>query len=86
MKESSGTAFMIYGLAWGINQGLLAKETYLPAVRKGWPALASVVDTNGKVQWGQPPGVGPAAVTQESSNTHTAVFFYWQPRNVKLDE
>jgi len=87
MKESSGTAFMIYGLAWGINQGLLAKETYLPAVRKGWPALASVVDTNGKVQWGQPPGVGPAAVTQESSNTHTAgIFLLATSEMYKLDE
>lgn len=29
----------------------------------------------GKVEWGQPPGVGPAPVNRESSNTHTAGIF-----------
>jgi rhamnogalacturonyl hydrolase YesR len=75
MKESSGTAFMTYGISWGINNGLLPKRAYLPAVKKGWAAIASVVTEEGKVEWGQPPGVGPAPVSRESSNTHTAGIF-----------
>jgi len=38
--ETSGTAFFVYGMAWGINQGYLKKGKYLPAVLKGWEALS----------------------------------------------
>ena len=38
--ESSGTACFTYGMAWGINRGYLDSNTYLPAVIKGWNALA----------------------------------------------
>ena len=37
--ESSGTAFFVYGMAWGINHGYLNKHKYLPVVLKGWKAL-----------------------------------------------
>ncbi len=36
MKESSGTAFFCYGMAWGINKGILDKEKFLPAVSDAW--------------------------------------------------
>ena len=38
--ESSGTACFTYGMAWGINHGYLDTSAYLPAVIKGWNALA----------------------------------------------
>jgi rhamnogalacturonyl hydrolase YesR len=86
MKESSGTAFMTYGISWGINNGFLSKRDYLSTVKKGWGAIASVVNQEGKVEWGQPPGVGPAPVSQESSNTHTAGIFLLAASEVyKLD-
>lgn len=34
--ETSGTVFFAYGLTWGINNGLLDKETYYPAVKKAF--------------------------------------------------
>ena len=37
--ETSGTVFFAYGLTWGINHGLLDKETYYPAVRKAFLGL-----------------------------------------------
>jgi rhamnogalacturonyl hydrolase YesR len=37
--ETSGSAFFVYALAWGINHGLLDRQTYQPAVTKGWAAL-----------------------------------------------
>jgi rhamnogalacturonyl hydrolase YesR len=39
-KETSGTAFFTYGLAWGINNGVLDRTTYMPHVVRGWNALA----------------------------------------------
>lgn len=38
-KEASGTALFVYGMAWGINHGILDKEVYLPVITKGWNAL-----------------------------------------------
>ncbi len=57
--EASGSGFDIYAMAWGVNQGILDKKTYLPAIRKGWEGLNSLVQTNGKVGWVQPIGADP---------------------------
>ena len=38
-KETSGTALFTYGMAWGINKGVISKKTYLPVVIKAWNAM-----------------------------------------------
>ena len=45
--ESSGTGFFVYGVAWGVKAGLLAREDYEPVVRAGWTALARAVREDG---------------------------------------
>jgi len=57
--ETSGSSFYVYGLAWGINKGLLDKKTYLPAVEKGWNALLSHVTEDGMLGYVQPIGAAP---------------------------
>lgn len=57
--ETSGSSFFTYGLAWGINQGILDKAAYEPAVRKGWMAMASYVTPEGMLGYVQPIGAGP---------------------------
>ncbi len=44
--EISGTALFVGGMAWGVRTGLLDKETYLPAVEKGWKAMRRAVHDN----------------------------------------
>jgi unsaturated rhamnogalacturonyl hydrolase len=46
-KELTGTALFIYGMAWGVNHGLLDRKTYTPIMAKAWNAIAteSVHDT-----------------------------------------
>ena len=39
--ETSGTAMFTYGMAWGINHGVLKRGTYLPVVTRAWHALSS---------------------------------------------
>jgi len=51
--ETSGTAFFTYGLAWGINAGLLDRERFEPAVRKGWDALTRAVRPDGMLGYVQ---------------------------------
>jgi unsaturated rhamnogalacturonyl hydrolase len=38
-KEVTGTALFVYGMAWGINEGVISKKIYTPVVMKAWQAL-----------------------------------------------
>ncbi|MBN1414980.1 MAG: glycoside hydrolase family 88 protein [Bacteroidales bacterium] len=38
-KETSGTAFFTFGLAWGINDSILSDEIYKPYVIKAWNGM-----------------------------------------------
>ena len=40
-KEVTGTALFTYGIAWGINNGILNKKKYLPVVMKAWSGLVN---------------------------------------------
>ncbi|QKZ13503.1 glycoside hydrolase family 105 protein [Spirosoma sp. KUDC1026] len=57
--EASGSGFDCYAMAWGINNGILPKDKYLPAVRKAWVALNKLVSDEGRVGWVQPIGADP---------------------------
>jgi len=57
--EASGSGFYLYGMAWGINNKMLDKNKYLPAVKKGWIGMNSLVTEEGKVGWTQPIGADP---------------------------
>lgn len=55
--ETSGTAFFTYGYLWGINNGVLDRETYLPVALKGWQYLTEIaLQKNGRVGYVQPIG------------------------------
>lgn len=51
--ETSGTAFYTFGLAWGINAGLLPRAEYEPAVRRGWAALKRAIQPDGRLGYVQ---------------------------------
>ena len=68
--ESSGTAFFTYGLAWGVNYGLLKKEQYLPYVLKGWNILENSVHPDGKFGWVQGVNDKPDVVTYDDSQLY----------------
>ena len=57
--ETSATGFIVYGLAYGVNQGYLPADKYLPVIQKGWNALVSAVEPDGKLGWVQPVGADP---------------------------
>ncbi len=70
--ETSGTALNVYALAYGINKGYLPKNQYLPAVEKGWKALVSAVDTEGKLCWVQAVASSPGHTQKESTQVYAA--------------
>lgn len=57
--EASGSGFYCYALAWGINNGILSSELYLPVVEKAWIGLNSLLTDEGYVGWVQPIGADP---------------------------
>ena len=57
--ETSGTGFICYALAWGINNGLLDKDTFLPVVQSAWRGLNQLISEEGRLGWVQPIGKDP---------------------------
>ena len=59
-KEVTGTALFVYGMAWGINNGILKRDEYLPVVAKAWNAMAKeAVHKNGFLGYVQGTGKEP---------------------------
>lgn len=59
IKETSGTSFYVYGLSWGVNNGILDREKYEPVIYKGWQALTECVTDEGLLGYVQPVGAAP---------------------------
>jgi rhamnogalacturonyl hydrolase YesR len=70
LKETSGSSFYTYGLTCGVNQGLLNRKAYAPAVRKAWDALVACVDADGKLTHVQPIGADPKKFDQDKTEVY----------------
>ena len=71
-KETTGTSLFVYGLAWGINNNIIDRKTYLPVLLKAWNALVEdAVHPNGFLGYVQGAGKEPKA--------HQPVMFDSQP-------
>lgn len=73
--ESSGTAFYAYGFAWGINNGLLDRQRYLPATRKAWTALTRTVHPDGRLGWVQAIGDQPTSASYDDTHDYAVGAF-----------
>ena len=73
--ESSGTALFTFGIAWGINNGVLDRATFLPTVMKGWAALVSAVSAQGRLGWVQAVGAMPGPATMDNTNDYATGAF-----------
>ena len=59
-KETTGTALFVYGMAWGINNGILDREKYLPVVTKAWNAIVNeAIHPDGYIGYVQGTGKEP---------------------------
>ena len=70
--ETSGTAFFTYGFAWGMNKGLLPKESYMPTVLNAWQSLESAIHADGMLGWVQPIGAAPEDVQYTDTQLYGA--------------
>lgn len=68
--ETSGSTFYVYALAWGINHGLLDRETYLPHVTRGWAALNRHVLPSGLIGAAQKTGDQPVSTRPQDTGLY----------------
>ena len=68
--ETSGTALFVYGMAWGLNTGLLSETTYKPVVAKAWNAMVTTaVHPSGQLGYVQGVGKEPVPSSQVTYNS-----------------
>lgn len=69
-KETSGTGFICYAMAWGMNNKLLPVKKYLPVVSKAWQALVTSVHPDGKLGFVQAQGAAPDKVGYNDTDVY----------------
>ena len=70
LKETSGSAFFTYGLAWGMNHDLLDRQQFLPATLRAWDAPKACVTPEGKLTHVQPVGADPRSFDEDSTDVY----------------
>ena len=63
VPESSGTAFFVAGLGWGLANGTLQGAEYRTSLEKGWEALVNSINDEGMLGWVQQVGYAPDKVS-----------------------
>ena len=67
LPENSGSAFYVYALSYGVNNGLLDRARYLPVIEKAWAGLVSHIYEDGRIGCIQPIGAAPGDYTATAS-------------------
>jgi rhamnogalacturonyl hydrolase YesR len=67
LPEISGSAFITYALAYGVNHKLLPAATYSPVIHKAWAGMLKHVFADGRLGCIQPVGSAPAPLSATSS-------------------
>ncbi|MDL2323009.1 glycoside hydrolase family 88 protein [Bacteroidales bacterium OttesenSCG-928-A17] len=82
--ETSGTALFTYGMAWGINNGILDRETYYPVVAKAWNGLCKkALDKSGRLSLIQNVGESPINPSGLNANVNFGIgAFLWAASEV----
>ena len=70
LKETSGSSFYTYAIAWGVNRGLLERDKFGPAARQAWAALVECVTPEGRLTHVQPVGSDPKQFDPNTTETY----------------
>jgi rhamnogalacturonyl hydrolase YesR len=47
--ELSGSTLITFGLAWGVNNGVLDRATYMPVIAKAWRGMMNEIYADGRI-------------------------------------
>ena len=70
LPEISGSALIVYGMAWGVNEGVLDGATYRPVIAKAWRGILRHVYADGRLGCIQQTGAEPAFYLPSASYTY----------------
>lgn len=70
LPEMSGTLMIVYGMMWGVNQGYLDADDYLPTIRKAWKAACDAVSKEGALGWVQPIADKPGQYSRHNTELY----------------
>ncbi len=74
LPEATGTSMFAYGIAYGVDAGLLARGAYLPVVERAWQCLSRfALQPSGRVGYCQPVGVGVRRNFDPNTTQHFCV-------------
>jgi rhamnogalacturonyl hydrolase YesR len=65
--ETSGSALITFGLAWGVNHGVLDRAKYTPVIARAWRGLVGEIYADGRLGNIQQTGAAPAHYLPSSS-------------------
>lgn len=86
--ETTGTSGITFGIAWGVNNGILDSAIFQPVVEKAWAGLSKLaVHESGLLGYCQPVGGGPQPAKQDSTSDFCVGLFLLAAEQVaKLSE
>jgi rhamnogalacturonyl hydrolase YesR len=67
LPEVSGSALIAYGIAWGINAGVLDRRTFYPTLEKAWAGMVANIYQDGRLGCIQPVSAAPGQFKRSSS-------------------
>lgn len=70
LPEISGSAFFTYAIAYGINEHILDRKTYLPVVEKSWRGMLQHVYADGRLGSIQPVDAQPGKFKPSASHVY----------------
>jgi unsaturated rhamnogalacturonyl hydrolase len=70
LPEVSGSAFFTYAIAYGINEHILDRKTYLPVVERSWKGMLSHVYADGRLGSIQPVDAQPGKFKPSASHVY----------------
>ncbi len=86
IMETSGTAFFCYAFAWGINNGLLPEEDFMPSTQKAWASMVAAIQDDGMLGYVQRVGDQPDSVSMKDTEAYGAgAFLLAASELIKLD-
>jgi len=65
--EISGSALMTFGIAWGINNGILDRKVYTPVVTRAWAGMLQHIYADGRLGDIQQTGAAPSTFKPSAS-------------------
>jgi rhamnogalacturonyl hydrolase YesR len=69
-SETSATALLAFGLAWGVNTGLLERTAFMPAITRAWASIVDNIHSDGKVGYVQQVAYAPGSASKDDAQLY----------------